>query len=227
MIAPRVGTRLHSDEAVIALLICDGPARPGEIRIERRRMLVDIVHIAAASVRLPDFHQGIGNRALVFIEYMAVHNDALAQRLALVLLGEICIALLHRVVAVDRPGQLGERLRNDDQRLRRRALHRAAVAGREMLGKSAQTLFWENQCHSCSFSLAPSGYSFDCKRHTLSTPDAHGGKPKLAPALLKTVSRRHRQTSARHAEWMTERDRAAVRIDEVGIIGKPKLSQAG
>ena len=82
-------------------------------------MLVDIVDIAAASIGLPDFHQRVGNRALVFIEHVAMHDDAFAERLALVLFGEIGIAFLHGIVAVNRPRQLGKRVRHNDQRLRR------------------------------------------------------------------------------------------------------------
>ena len=118
----------------MAVLVGDGAARAGEVRIERRRMLIDIVHVAAAGIGLPDFHQGIGHRALVLVEHVAVHDDALAQGLALVLLGEIVVALLDRVMAEGRTGELGQRVRHDDQRLRRRALHRAAYSGDRCLG---------------------------------------------------------------------------------------------
>ena len=104
MIAPWIGARLHRDEAVIALLIRDGPARPSEVWIKRRRMLVDIVHVTTAGVRLPDFHQRIGNRAFVFVQNVAVHDDPFAERLAFVLLCQIRIAFLYRVVAVNRSG---------------------------------------------------------------------------------------------------------------------------
>src|SRR5690348_10263657 len=109
VVAPGIGARLHRDETVITLLVGDGTARAGEIWIERRRMLVDIVNVAAAGIRLPDFHQRIGNRTFVFIKYMTVHDDALAQWFAFVLLGEIRIALLHCVVAIDWAAQLGQR----------------------------------------------------------------------------------------------------------------------
>ena len=67
-------------------------------------MLVDVVHVAAAGVGLPDFDQRVGHRPPVLVDHVAVHDDALAQRLARVLLGEVGVALLHRVVAV-RPGR--------------------------------------------------------------------------------------------------------------------------
>jgi len=60
---------------------------------------------------------------------MAVHDDALAERLAFVLGGEIVIVLAHRLVAVHRSGQFRQRMAHDDQRLLRRTLHRAFVSG--------------------------------------------------------------------------------------------------
>ena len=50
---------------------------------------------------------------------------------------------------------------------------------------------------------------------------------ELAAAFFQPVRRRQRQTRARHAERMTERDRAAVRIDLRRIVGQPELAQAG
>ena len=41
------------------------------------------------------------------------------------------------------------------------------------------------------------------------------------------MQRGERKPRARHAERMAKRDRAAVRIDVLGIIGKAKLTQAG
>ena len=39
--------------------------------------------------------------------------------------------------------------------------------------------------------------------------------------------RRHRQPGAAHAQGMTERDGAAMRVDEIGILLDPELPQAG
>src|SRR5262245_15423645 len=181
MIAPRVGTRLHGDKAVVALVVGNGTPCPGEIRIERRRMLVDVVDVAAASIRLPDFHQGIGNRALVFVEHMAVHDDAFAQRFALVLPGEVGIAFLHGAVAIDRPGQFGKRLRHHDQGFRRRPLHRAAIARREMLGKSTQALFWKNQRHPRSFSIGAQVTRSSASDTPWPTPTHMVASPSLPP----------------------------------------------
>jgi hypothetical protein len=52
-------------------------------------MLVDGMDIAAAGIGLPDLDQRVRHAAAVFVEHMAVHDDALAERLALVLGGEV------------------------------------------------------------------------------------------------------------------------------------------
>ena len=50
--------------------------------------------------------------------------------------------------------------------------------------------------------------------------DAHGGERELAAALFQPMHRRQRKPRARHAERMAERDRAAVRIDVLGVVGE-------
>src|SRR6185437_12759579 len=91
VIAPRIGAGLDGDELVIALGIALRAARAGEVRIERCRMLVDNMDIAAAGIGLPQFDQRIRHAAAVFIEHMPMHDDTLTERLALVLDGEIVV----------------------------------------------------------------------------------------------------------------------------------------
>ena len=52
-------------------------------------------------------------------------------------------------------------------------------------------------------------------------------KASLPPPLLHAVHRRHRQSRAAHAQGMTERDGAAMRVDEIGIVLDAELAQAG
>ena len=66
------------------------------------------------------------HRAAVLVEHAAADDDALADRLALVLAREVVVGRLDVVVAEHRPGDLRERLRRQDQRLRRAALLRRA-----------------------------------------------------------------------------------------------------
>ena len=131
MITPGVGAGLDGDEAVIAFRVGLRAAGAGEIRIERRGMLVDGVDVAAAGIGLPQLDQRVRHAAAVFIKHMAVHDDAFAERLALVLDGEVAVVLAHGLVAVDRPGQFRQRVPHDDQRFRGRALHRRAVIRRQ------------------------------------------------------------------------------------------------
>src|SRR3954447_5560065 len=61
----------------------------------------------------------------------------------------------------------------------------------------------------------------------LADADAHGGERAFAAALFHAVDRGHRQPRAAHAERMPERDRAAMRIDEIGVVPDAELAQAG
>ena len=131
VIAPGIGARLDGDELVIALRVGLHPAGPGKIRIERRRMLVDDMDVTAARVGLPQFDQHVRHAAAVFVEHMTVHDDAFAERFACGLDGEIVIVLAHRLMAVDWSGQFRQRMPHWNQRLRGRALQRAAIVRRQ------------------------------------------------------------------------------------------------
>src|SRR5581483_8659457 len=102
VIAPGIGAGLDADETIIAGCIAHCAARACEVGIERRRMLVADMDVAAAGIGLPDLDQRIGHAAAILVTDMAVHEDALPERLALVLGGESVVALAHGLVAVDR-----------------------------------------------------------------------------------------------------------------------------
>src|SRR4051812_2572123 len=68
---------------------------------------------------------------------------------------------------------------------------------------------------------------FDRNRNALANADAHVCKGKFPAPLLHAVHRRQRQPRAAHAEWMAERDRAAMRVDEIGVVLDAQLPQAG
>src|ERR1700752_1127403 len=73
----------------------------------------------------------------------------------------------------------------------------------------------------------PSVQLLDRDRDALPDADAHGGERELAAALLQAVHRGHGEPRAAHAEGMAERNRAAMRVDEVGIVLDAELAQAG
>jgi hypothetical protein len=69
------------------------------------------------------FNQGIRHGAPGLVEHAAAHDDALAQRLARMLPGEVGFRRRDVGMAVDRAGDLRQRLRNENQRARWRAQH--------------------------------------------------------------------------------------------------------
>src|SRR5581483_1917160 len=61
----------------------------------------------------------------------------------------------------------------------------------------------------------------------LADADAHGGERAFASALLHAMHGCDDKPRAAHAERMAERNRAAMRIDEVGILRNAELAQTG
>src|SRR6185503_14722279 len=121
MVAPGVGAWLDRGEAVAALRIGDAAAGAGEVRVEWCRMLVDHVHVAAGGVRLPDLYQRVRDGTAVLVKNTAGDHDTLADWLADVALGQVGVVGQHALMTIDRAGQLGERVRQNDERLLRRA----------------------------------------------------------------------------------------------------------
>src|SRR5690606_17507527 len=113
--------------------IGDEPAGTGEIRIERRIVLIDAVVVPAGRVRLPYLHQDVRNRFAVLVEYASADEDPLAQRLALVLRGEVVVGGLDVVVAENRRRDLRKSVRKDNERLSRRSLDGRRVFREQVL----------------------------------------------------------------------------------------------
>src|SRR5262249_10300728 len=65
------------------------------------------------------------------------------------------------------------------------------------------------------------------ERDALADADAHGGERELALFLFETMDRGEREPRPRHAQWMTECDRAAMGVHLRGIVGQAELAQAG
>src|SRR5262245_25464182 len=127
MVAPGIGTRLDADKPIIALRVRDTAAGARKVGIERRVVLVHNVAIPAGRIALPDLDKAIGHRPPTLVEHTPLDDDALAQWLAGVLLGEVCLLRHYIVVAIDRPRDLRQRLRDEDQRPLRRARARDHV----------------------------------------------------------------------------------------------------
>jgi len=186
-------------------------------------MLIDDVHVAAAGIGLPDFHQRLGDRTPVLVKHLAMHDDALAQRLALVLLGEVVVGVLYRVVTEGRPVSSDSVCGTITKGFDGERFTVLRYSGDRCLGKPRGFPWDRSATLSSSLFLRN---AFNRQRHALPDADAHGGECELAATLFQSVRRGHRQPRARHAERMAKRDRPAMRIDVRRIVGKPKLPQA-
>jgi hypothetical protein len=102
VVAPGIGAGLDGDELVVAVGIRDAAAGAGEVGIERRGMLVDDVDVAARRIALPDLDEGMRYGTAGLVEQAALDDDALAERLAGVLGGEVGLLRLDVGMAVDR-----------------------------------------------------------------------------------------------------------------------------
>ena len=119
VIAPRIRARLNGNELVPAILVGERTTGTGEIGIEGRVPTVDLVPIAAGGIRLPDLDQRVANRSSIFIEHTTRHHHPLAHWRRPVLRGQIMIEWTDAVVTIHRTTELGQRLRNDNERLLR------------------------------------------------------------------------------------------------------------
>src|SRR3954447_17381665 len=88
VVLPGVRPWLDRDELVAPVVIGHAAPAPAEVRVERSRMLIALMAIAPAGIRLPDLDQRVAHRLSVSIEQAAMDDDALADRLAVVLAGE-------------------------------------------------------------------------------------------------------------------------------------------
>ena len=127
MIPPRIRSRLDRGEAVVALRVRQRSPRAREIRIERRGMLVGFMPVASRGVALPDLDQRVRHGTPVVVDHAPGHDDALADRLALTLPRQIVVRFLDVAVPEDRPGHLGKRVRQQNQRIARAAQHGRAI----------------------------------------------------------------------------------------------------
>src|SRR5947199_7210669 len=86
---------------------------------------------------------------------------------------------------------------------------------------SAQSLFYITNYEKPPGSDSASVFSvqlLDRHRDALPDADAHGRQRPSTAALLHAMHRGHCQPRAAHAQGMTERDGAAMRVDEIGVL---------
>src|SRR5918994_3234858 len=92
-------------------------------------MLVDLVEIAPGCVRLPDLDQRRTDGSPRGVRHPAADIDAFSERLAVVLTREVVVELADRLMAVRRPGELRQRVREDHEWALWRPQLRRAVVG--------------------------------------------------------------------------------------------------
>ena len=118
VVAPWIGAGFDGVKGKTAGVIRQGAPAPCEIRIERGKMPILLVTVSAAGVCLPDLHQRVRNGSCVFVEHPSVHDDALADRIAV--LGEIpqqvAVGVRHIGVPEGRTRQFARRLVEREKR---------------------------------------------------------------------------------------------------------------
>ena len=59
----------------------------------------------------------------------------------------------------------------------------------------------------------------------MSDPDAHSAERIAAAAAVELFRCRERKASARHSEWVAKRDRTAIGVHMLAVVGKAKLAK--
>src|SRR4030095_8595037 len=85
VVLPWVRPRLDRRKPVGPVIPGQAPADSGEVRINRRRMLVALVQVPAAGVGLPDLYQLTADRPTISVQHPAGDDDPLSNRLTAVL----------------------------------------------------------------------------------------------------------------------------------------------
>ena len=80
---------LDGYKAVEAILIGQGPSCPGEVRVERRGMVISRVRVSSRCIRLPYLNQAIRNRVAITVQHSSSDNNAFSQRFPSMLNREI------------------------------------------------------------------------------------------------------------------------------------------
>src|ERR1700739_2427678 len=89
MIPPGVGARPDGEEAIRSVRLGQATSHSGEVRINRRRMLVELVVVATGSIGLPDLDELARHRLTRRVEHPPGHDDALPDGLPGVTGGEV------------------------------------------------------------------------------------------------------------------------------------------
>src|ERR1700722_8011784 len=127
VITPWVGTRLDGQKAIRSVGFGQATAHPGEVRIDRRRVVVALVVLATGSIGLPDLDELARHRPTRCVPQPPGHDDALPDGLAGMAGGEVGVDGVD-VLAAEARGPALNFVRVDaDERGSRMAQQAAAV----------------------------------------------------------------------------------------------------
>ena len=137
MISPGVRAGTDGREAIAALGVRKRMSKTGEVRVERRVMLIVFVEIAAGRVGLPHFHESVRDGVTVFITHDTADDDAFALRFAGMLAREVASFYVNKFGAKCRAGNFRKCVPHMNQRLRWSALQRRKISGMQIIRLSA------------------------------------------------------------------------------------------
>ena len=128
VVAPRVGAGPDRFESKPASWVGDKGSAAGKVGVQRGVMLITRVKIAACCVRLPDLHQGSRNGPAIFVQNSSINQDPLADGFSMKAFRQI--DGWHGFGRNERwSGEFREGLRQTNQGLAGRSLHRGGVRG--------------------------------------------------------------------------------------------------
>src|SRR5437773_1553947 len=149
VVLPWIRSRFDGDEPVASVGVSAASARPCEVRVERREMIIRGVCVPACRVRLPHLDQRVPDRGAVLVHHAARQDDPLPQWLSLVLACQVGIVRAHRDPPKGGPGTAVEPLLGKPHRRAvRRPQHRRTV-----LRKKVWRLEVDDLCRAHDFTL--------------------------------------------------------------------------
>jgi hypothetical protein len=81
MITPRVGARANGDESIETIGIRQRASGTGEIRVERRIVLITMMTVTASGIGLPHLDQAVRDGTTVLIHHAPANKNPLTNRL--------------------------------------------------------------------------------------------------------------------------------------------------
>src|ERR1700682_5657884 len=111
MVAPGVSAGLDGDETISPLVVGQAAAGAGEIRVERRGVVIRRVNISPGGVGLPHLDQRGADWVPIAVDDAAANHDPLAERLSIVLPRQVSVLWEHGHASKHRAGQLVEPFR--------------------------------------------------------------------------------------------------------------------